>query len=79
MYRSADHLPFDFTQPGVTMDPVTGWVDFDDPKLHHLYSDQVVAFPHRLGNVTPIAGSERVTSGNVEGPKVASVSPAAMS
>jgi hypothetical protein len=55
VYRSADHLPFDFTQPGVTIDPVTGWVDLDDPKLHRLYRDQVVALHHQLGNVTHIA------------------------
>jgi hypothetical protein len=55
VYRSADHLPFDFTQPGITIDPVTGLVDFDDPKLHRLYRDQVVALHHRLGNVTHIA------------------------
>ena len=37
------------------MDPVTGWVDFDDPNLHRLYRDQVVALHHRLGNATRIA------------------------
>jgi hypothetical protein len=37
------------------MDPVTGWVDFDDPKLQCLSRDQVVALHHRRGNVTHIA------------------------
>lgn len=37
------------------MDLLTGWVDFDDPELHLFYSDQVVAFHHRLGNATHIA------------------------
>jgi hypothetical protein len=55
VYRSADHLPFDFTQPGVTIDLLTGLVDFDDPELHLLYSDQVVALHHRLENLTHIA------------------------
>jgi hypothetical protein len=54
VYRSTEHLPFDSTRPGITIDPVTGVVDFDDPELHRLHSDQVVAWHHRLGNTTTI-------------------------
>jgi hypothetical protein len=39
VYRSTEHLPFDSTRPGITIDPVTGVVDFDDPELHRLHSD----------------------------------------
>jgi hypothetical protein len=54
VYRSTEHLPFDSTRPGITIDPVPGVVDFDDPELHRLHSDQVVAWHHRLGNTTTI-------------------------
>jgi hypothetical protein len=54
VYRSTEHLPFDSTRPGITIDPVTGLVEFDDPELYRLPGDQVVAWHHRLGNMTHV-------------------------